>query len=246
MSASSQLHLSCYVVCLEGETDFAGWRDAARKLVLNGVEPGEIAWNVDGSSGGRCGLPQIPAEAELLVSKEFVERARTVCCHSDPERFALLYSLLWRMRGEPELMKIASDPEVGRFERMEKSIRRDSHKMRAFVRFRKIREAEAERYVAWFEPEHFIVERNAPFFVRRFTGMRWTIITPHKSADWDGALLTIGPGGTKGDAPREDGAEELWRTYFQNIFNPARLKVKAMQSEMPKKYWRNLPEASLI
>ncbi|TIV03003.1 MAG: uracil-DNA glycosylase, partial [Mesorhizobium sp.] len=29
-------------------------------------------------------------------------------------------------------------------------------------------------------------------------------------------------------------------------FNPARLKVKAMQKEMPKKYWRNLPEASLI
>ena len=40
--------------------------------------------------------------------------------------------------------------------------------------------------------------------------------------------------------------EELWRTYFSNIFNPARLKVKAMQSEMPKKYWKNLPEASLI
>jgi DNA polymerase len=35
-------------------------------------------------------------------------------------------------------------------------------------------------------------------------------------------------------------------TYFSNIFNPARLKVKAMQAEMPKKYWRNLPEASLI
>ena len=26
----------------------------------------------------------------------------------------------------------------------------------------------------------------------------------------------------------------------------ARLKVQAMQSEMPKKYWKNLPEASLI
>ncbi|WP_246671401.1 UdgX family uracil-DNA binding protein [Mesorhizobium sp. B2-4-12] len=33
---------------------------------------------------------------------------------------------------------------------------------------------------------------------------------------------------------------------FENIFNPARLKVKAMQKEMSKKYWRNLPEASLI
>ena len=45
---------------------------------------------------------------------------------------------------------------------MEKAVRRDIHKMRAFVRFRKIGEGDDERYVAWFEPEHFIVERNAP------------------------------------------------------------------------------------
>jgi uracil-DNA glycosylase family protein len=38
----------------------------------------------------------------------------------------------------------------------------------------------------------------------------------------------------------------LWITYFRNIFNPARLKVKAMQSAMPKKYWKNLPEAVFI
>jgi DNA polymerase len=34
--------------------------------------------------------------------------------------------------------------------------------------------------------------------------------------------------------------------YYRSIFNPARVKVKAMQSEMPKKYWANLPEAELI
>ena len=48
------------------------------------------------------------------------------------------------------------------------------------------------------------------------------------------------------EAPSEDRLEEFWRSYYASIFNPARLKVKAMQAEMPKKYWRNLPEASLI
>src|SRR5262249_26222550 len=33
---------------------------------------------------------------------------------------------------------------------------------------------------------------------------------------------------------------------YASIFNPARLKVKAMEKEMPRKYWRNLPEAGLI
>ena len=48
------------------------------------------------------------------------------------------------------------------------------------------------------------------------------------------------------EAPSEDVFETYWRTYFANIFNPARLKVQAMKSEMPMKYWKNLPEAELI
>jgi uracil-DNA glycosylase len=38
----------------------------------------------------------------------------------------------------------------------------------------------------------------------------------------------------------------LWLTYYQHIFNPARLKLKMMQKEMPRKYWKNLPEAQFI
>ncbi|MFI0849550.1 UdgX family uracil-DNA binding protein [Mesorhizobium sp. IMUNJ 23232] len=82
--------------------------------------------------------------------------------------------------------------------------------------------------------------------MRRFTGMHWTILTPYASASWDGDRLLIGRGASRQDAPAGDAAEALWLTYFQNIFNPARLKVNAMQAEMPKKYWRNLPEAELI
>ena len=54
------------------------------------------------------------------------------------------------------------------------------------------------------------------------------------------------PVSARAEAPSEDRLEETWRRYYASIFNPARLKVKAMEKEMPKKYWRNLPEASLI
>ena len=128
--------------------------------------------------------------------------------------------MLWRLRTEPKLLAIASDPDTRRLEAMEKAVRRDIHKMHAFVRFRKIGEGNDERYVAWFEPDHFIVERNADFFVRRFTGMRWTILTPYASADWDGERLAIGPGAAKGDAPargRHRGAvAHLFREHLQS------------------------------
>lgn len=238
-----------FTVSLAGETDFDGWRDAARRLATNNVQPNDVVWQTGATVelfSDETPLPDLRTDVALNVPREFIERAQAVICHSDPGRFALLYRLLHRLRGEPHLMKIASDTDVMRLRDMEKSIRRDIHKMRAFVRFVKVGDADSERFVAWFEPDHYIVERNADFFIRRFTGIRWTILTPHASADWDGERLTIGPGATKADAPSEDISNDLWRTYFSNIFNPARLKVKAMQAEMPKKYWRNLPEASLI
>ena len=119
--------------------------------------------------------------------------------------------------------------------------------MKAFVRFKSIADDSGlERYAAWFEPDHFILERTAPFFVRRFTGMIWAIVTPYRSAYWDGEELVFGDGGTKADVPADDALEATWRTYFSSIFNPARLKAAMMKSEMPVKYWRNLPEAELI
>ena len=50
----------------------------------------------------------------------------------------------------------------------------------------------------------------------------------------------------KSEAPGDDVTEDLWRTYYGNIFNPARVKTKMMQKEMPKRYWKNLPEAAII
>lgn len=239
---TAELSLSRFSVVLASETDFAGWRDAARQLASGAVPPHDVAWSVD--LNGSSTLPAEPTAVELRVPRAFIERAESVLCHSDPMRFSFLYRLLWRLKSEPRLLEIASDPDVRRFETMEKSVRRDIHKMRAFVRFRKL--GDDDKFVAWFEPDHFIVERNAPFFMRRFTGMRWAIFTPRGSVDWNGERLAIGPATTRAMLPAEDATEALWQTYFQNIFNPARLKVQAMQREMPKKYWRNLPEASLI
>ncbi|KQU64921.1 DNA polymerase [Aminobacter sp. DSM 101952] len=241
MAGQRAFSLAAYAVHLANPTDFDGWRDAARRLITNEVKPEDIEWLVGGDA---TELPAPTPGVELRVSREFIDRAAIVACHSNGERFALLYRLLWRQRSEPHLFRIASDPDVRRFEAMEKAVRRDEHKMHAFVRFRKI--GDGERFVAWFEPDHFILELAAPFFVRRFTGMHWAILTPHGSAEWDRDQLAFGPAASKEDAFASDQSEEMWRTYFVNIFNPARLKVKAMQSEMPKKYWRNLPEASLI
>jgi uracil-DNA glycosylase len=239
-----------HFVTLDSETDFDGWRKAARRLVLNDVRPSDITWTVRGSEPELFEAePERPLEeprGSFNVPAKFVELAKSAILHRDPERFAVLYRLLWRLRGNHHLLEIATDPDVALVSAMAKAVHRDEHKMHAFIRFREIGREQKSHFVAWFEPEHHIVELAAPFFARRFADMPWSILTPDLCAHWDGHAVSFTPGVAKAEAPTEDRLEETWRRYYASIFNPARLKVKAMQAEMPKKYWRNLPEASMI
>jgi probable DNA metabolism protein len=235
-------------VSLEHEEDFEGWRDAARALALARVPPEQVSWQVGEARdlfGDEAVLDGAEAPA-FSVPRPFIELARSAICHSNPERFGLLYALLLRLRANPRAMEDSADPLVRRLEGLAKEVRRDMHKMRAFLRFREVEVDGATRYVAWFEPEHHIVRTNAGFFVRRFAAMHWSILTPELSAHWDGDELVFSPGATRADAPSGDPLEETWKTYYRSIFNPARVKVKAMTKEMPKKYWKNMPETALV
>jgi DNA polymerase len=230
-------------VILSAPDDFEGWRDAARNLADTGVPASDVIWQVEGGETDLFGGDaEASAAPSFPVPRNFVDLARSVVCHSDPERFALLYAILLRLKVNRDALEDQADPLVRRLQDLAKAVHRDIHKMHAFVRFREI----DDRFVAFFEPEHHIVRRTASFFVNRFTNMRWSILTPELSVHWDGKTLSEGPGATRADAPAGDPLEETWRTYYASIFNPARLKFGAMLREMPKKYWRNMPETSLV
>jgi len=237
------------IVTLSTEDDFDGWRDAVRGLVLDHVPPDQVVWQV-GEEPGQLFAGQMPVlggpRGAFSVPRGFVDLARSAILHSDRQRFALLHTLLDRVLREPGLIEDRADPLVQRIDRLAKAVRRDIHKMRAFVRFREVQDDGGVRYVGWFEPEHHIVRANAGFFVERFATMRWSILTPEVSIHWDGKRLTEGPGATKADAPDGDPVEAVWKTYYASIFNPARVKIGAMLKEMPRKYWKNMPETALV
>ena len=236
-------------ITLARADDFDGFRIAARALIAAGTPPEGVSWQIAGEAGDLLGdaAPVPSADAvELRVPKAFPDLARRVICNRDPERFALLHGALVALQDRPKLLDDSADPLVRRLDMLAKAVGRDVHKMRAFVRFREVPDDTGEHFAAWFEPEHHIVRLNAGFFTRRFTNMRFSILTPELCLHWDGETETFTPGVTKADAPDGDPIEATWKTYYASIFNPARLKIAAMTSEMPKKYWKNLPEAELI
>ena len=251
-------------VMLQGPVDLAGFRRAARRLLAQQVAPECVSWHssstrvqdlfADPETSQRPMPVQTDGDAPAInVPPEFLPLCQSVILHSDPNRFGLLYRLLWRLVHEPGLRHDPLDADRVRAEHLAQAVRRDMHKMKAFVRFTSVQDETFRSnptggplHVAWFEPEHHIVEATAPFFARRFTQMRWAILTPEASLQWDGSKIHFGPGASKADAPPPDAGEQLWLTYYQHIFNPARLKLKMMQKEMPRKYWKNLPEAQFI
>lgn len=248
-------------IALQHAADWEGFRSAARACLLAGTAPEQLQWSVQGAAdddlfAGTAGmapvdmagmLPQAISERSVHVPREVFALCERAALHRDPERFALMYRLLWRLQQDATLRHDALDADRVRLTRMASAVRRDMHKMRAFVRFRPVVDGSGTPWhVAWFEPDHFITEANARFFVQRFTQMRWAIITPDCSLRWDGERLQISAGGTKDDAPGADAGESLWLTYYANTFNPARLKLAMMRREMPTRYWKNLPEAALI
>ena len=237
------------------EPTFESWREEARKLLAASIAPADVIWCDDPREIPLPGIAESPPESGTRdapkVPAEFLEIARRASAHTDPRRWGILYRLLWRLArsGEKHLLSLPTDPDVRHIENLEAAVGRDIHKMHAFLRFRfagSDGKTGREHFVAWYEPEYRIVRMAAPYFTRRFPNMDWSILTPVECAHWDTSGLFFTPGITRDAAPSTDAAEELWLSYYRSTFNPARVKTKAMQSEMPKKYWRNLPEAAAI
>jgi uracil-DNA glycosylase len=237
--------------------DFDAWRDAARTALQQGYTPDQLDLQ-DATQPSALDLltldegPAGPPIPKPHVPKAFLDAAQLAAVHRDPQRWNLLYRLLHRLQANRELLKVEVDDDVARLKQLQSQVQRDLHKMHAFVRFRKVDEptpdGAREVYIAWYRPDHRILPLAAPFFAERFAPMRWTILTPDASVSWDPTTnaLTWAPGTGQDAAPAEDELETLWKSYYGSIFNPARLNPEAMRSEMPVRYWQNLPEVALL
>lgn len=259
------------LVRVVGSNDVADWRDLARDALARDLSPERIVW-IDPADpqpmlSGPSETPLSWADLEpavdtpvlpssppprVLVPPKFLDLARLALAHRDPRKWDALYRILWRLaRGERSLLNDAADADVHEASALAKAVKRDAHKMKAFVRFRRVVEPASdgttrEHYIAFHRPDHPILPLVAPFFARRFGIMHWTILTPFGSAAWNGSSLTYGPPTPSRERITDDGLEQLWRTYYASIFNPARANPRAMTREMPVRYWGTLPEAQII
>jgi len=228
--------------------NFEEWREKARNFLAADIHPQHVQWlDADAFSlfESRAILPHNKNNA---VPAEFIPFAKVVACHADPAKWSLLYECLWRLtHSEKKLLGISTDPLIRKLDLMTKSVRRNAHKTKAFVRFREYKNDDgSSHYIAWHNPDHNVLPLVAGFFQRRFSVMQWTIMTPYCTTHWDGKELLFLPGVPVYEHPAEDNMEEIWQAYYRSTFNPARIKLKMMRQEMPVRHWKTLPETKII
>jgi uracil-DNA glycosylase len=230
--------------------DFDAWREKAREHLQRNTRPDALQWDFGENDQPLLFHAERAAAVEprtIRMPRAFLEYARTISMHRDPNRWALLYRVAWRIQNEnPNLLHVEVDDDVRAMVMMNKAIARDIHKMRAFVRFKRVEHEGQEQFVAWYPPDHYILEANTPFFVNRFGSMRFAILTPDGSMVWNLQEAVYGPGVPRSQAPSEDEFDELWRTYYGSIYNPARRNLHAMRAQMPVRRWIDLPESRII
>jgi uracil-DNA glycosylase len=214
---------------LATETDLAGFREEARVLLAQQVPPEDVHWLTasandadpfaDPASPADSRPHSVPRAASAIVPASFLRLCEIVVLHHDPDRFALLYRLLWRLVHEPGLRNNPIDADMLHAHQMGQSVRRDMHKMKAFLRFRTLNTGTAESLqLAWFEPVHHIVETVAPWFAKRSPQSVWVILTPERSVQWDTRQLHFGPGLRRDAAPAPDAPDAAWLTAYESVF----------------------------
>lgn len=212
---------------LAGQTDLAGFRSEARQLLAHQVPPEEVQWQLDphadpytDAQSPQSSRPKnVARAATAIVPASFTRLCEFVVLHRDPERFSLLYRLLWRLVHEPGLRNDPIDADMLQAQHMAHAVRRDVHKMKANLRLRALRDSRGnELQVGCYEPAHHVVEAVAPWFAKRVPAARWAMFTPDRSVRCEAGRLLFGPGVPSSQLPGHDGPEADWLACYERVF----------------------------
>ncbi|CAE6891506.1 UdgX family uracil-DNA binding protein [Paraburkholderia domus] len=257
------------------ELSFTAWRRAARALLRQGVEPSQIEWVESGDereAPGTAGIASVAtpgapdtesdpattgasgigttALAAPAIPRELLSWLKTAACFRAPDRWALLYRILWRWtHGERHVLDL-NDADGALLDQRIRAVEHETEDLLTLTLFRRRDPSMGPpEFVGWYEPHHDLLERAAARFAERMGDSTWMLATPYGAVLWNGMLLRIGrpaaeerehaahalPESTMtGEAITSTPTEALWLAYYASAFN-------AQPSPVPLRYWRMPP-----
>jgi probable DNA metabolism protein len=133
-----------------------------------------------------------------------------------------------------------------------KKVRREKHRMEAFVRFQKMADG---IFYASIEPDYNVLPLILPHFKRRYADQKWIIYDIKRGygiyydlEQADFIKLDFASGAPQPKTIISSYSEDetlyqaLWKDYFKHINIPARKNTKLHLQHVPKRYWKHLTE----
>ncbi|WP_213806751.1 UdgX family uracil-DNA binding protein [Granulicella sp. dw_53] len=126
------------------QPDFEAWREAAREALHSGYAPQDLDLQ-DATASASLALSLDTGEAPTgtsfprpHTSQAFLETAVFAAANRNPDRWNLLYRILYRLQTDRVLLSQESDPDVAELLRLSAQVQREIHQMQVFVQFRKV------------------------------------------------------------------------------------------------------------
>lgn len=179
----------------------------------------------------------------------------TVYLSEDPQAFSDLFNFARYIFDNPSGAEANfGNPHVIAITKMQKSVSRERHRMKAFIRFQKTADG---IYYCPVEPDFNVLPLIASFFKNRYTDQQWIIYDVKRKYGLYYDLNTVqeityefvSSIDTKKVAlptelvdEKEELASILWKDYFNSTNIPARKNMKLHIQHVPKRYWKYLNE----
>lgn len=205
-------------------------------------------------TGIGTGTTATPASVPA-ISRELLVRLKTAACFRAPDRWALLYRILWRWtHGERHVLDL-TDPDGALLDQRIQATEHETQDLLILTLFRRRDPSMGlPEFVGWYEPQHDLLERAAARFGARMGDSTWMLATPHGAAFWNGMLLRIGRPATQdceeashalpasamtgeaitSEAITSEPTEALWLAYYASAINAEPFPV-------PLRYWKTPP-----
>lgn len=133
-----------------------------------------------------------------------------------------------------------------------KKIRREKHRMEAFIRFQKMAD---EIFYASVEPDFNVLPLILTHFKNRYADQKWIIYDIRRGyglyydlREVDFIRMDFATGRPQDKTIISSYSEDemlyqvLWKDYFKHVNIPARKNTKLHLQHVPKRYWKHLTE----
>lgn len=144
-----------------------------------------------------------------------------------------------------DINKYLQDSRVLKMIKTERKVVVEVSRMLGFIRFEKFNDF----YYSAYESDHNITSLITPHFTERFADQNFIIhdikrelASIYNKKTWYITSLTQSNISSLINTQFNCPYEELWKNYFQNTSIKERENSKNQKRQMPKRYWKHLPE----